>query len=349
MKIAMTGNVYPFGDGLYYGGERVIHYLIKALSDRHDIYLFSCRGTNVPEVKEYVEVPVICEEDVHAKAIREYQHRTGIEFDVYHCNYFGEGFDQALLSDYNYCELVWCNWSHVNQNVVSYSNLLQKDMKESGRPSSMIHYGIPEEYPFSLEHDDYAVWIGKIEEGKGADLAIDIALRAGMRIVIMGNPYDVNYFTQKVAPRIDNDKVIWLRGVNDVIKSKVFQRAKAFISTNTTGWTEYFGIVNIESLAHGVPVIAFSSTQHPSAIAYDEIIEEADQGFFVHYNDTEQEREQLIDYSVARIAEIDKIDRMSCRRRFEEKFTSGLMASRWEYVYEQIQGGNKFEVLEIPF
>ena len=351
--IALTGNVFPLGEGCHYGGERIIYYLIQELAKRgHEIYLFSCRGTNVPSeyIKDFVEVPVICaEEDVHFNAIREYQKRTGIEFDIYHCNAFGEGFDPRALSEYNYCELVWCNWSHVKQNIVSYSRLLQKDMAESGRPSTMIHYGIPSEYPFSPVADDYVVWFGKIEGGKGADIAIDIAQEAKMKIVLMGPPYDPNYFQTKILPRIDNDRVFWLRGVDDRMKSKVLERAKAFISTNVTGWTEYFGIVNIEALAHGVPIIAFSAVNYPSAIAYDHIIDEGIHGHFVWYDNTERQRDELVQFSAECLNKIEKIDRYECRKRFEEEWTSAKMTDRWEWLYQQIQDGKKFERLEVPF
>ena len=123
-------------------------------------------------------------------------------------------------------ELVWCAWSHSKFefpnvkpfNVVSYSNLLQEDLAHGGVPSTMIHYGLPKDlYRFNPVKDDYACWLGKLEDGKAPGIGIALATAAGIKLVVMGPPYNSGTFWNEVAPHIDNKNVFWVRGVDDAM------------------------------------------------------------------------------------------------------------------------------------
>jgi glycosyltransferase involved in cell wall biosynthesis len=359
MKIAFTGNVFPFGRRSYYGGERILGYLAEELANLgHEIYLFAPRGSVPPHgVKDFIEVDWMKDkEDVYLDAVKAYSRRRGIYFDWYQCNYFGAWDEEALTVAPYYSELVWNRWCHAGFqlkkdpfNVVSYSRLLQNLFLNIGMKTTMIHYGIPGDlYEFSNEHDNYAIWIGKIEGGKAPSLAIKLALAAGMKIIIMGPPYNTGCFWQEVAPFIDNKKVFWVRGVDDDMKGRIMRRAKVFISSNRNGWSEHAGIVNMESLACGTPILAFNRISDPSAIWTDNFIVDGEHGFFLHYTDSNNE-EEVLEKGVPLLSKIDSIDRRACRKQFETKFTSELMAKRWDYFYNYIIINGNVDTIEIPF
>jgi len=289
LAIAFTGNVFPFGPGHSYGGERELQYLSEGLTDLgHKVYLFAREGTTVEKVEDYIPVPALTNErDVHFDAVTQYSKEHGIEFDVYQCNYFGEGWSRETQNRWPYCELVWNRWQHSwfqlkepGSNVITYSKRLQGAFHEIGLDTTMIHYGLPKDlYQCVSEKEDYAVWIGKIEAGKAPHLAIELAKAAGMKIVLMGPPYNSSHFWQLVAPYIDNETVFWLRGVDDEMKAEVMSKAKVFISSNDNSWQEDFGIVNVESLAMGTPVLAFNRINQDCAVVTDKIIEHGKHGF----------------------------------------------------------------------
>lgn len=358
LKIAMTGNVFPFGEGVAYGGERILYYLSSELSKLgHEVHVFAREGCKLPPdtCASYTPVgPMRDGVDVHLDAVL----NSGIDFDIYQCNYFGNGFVQDVWNgNWGYCELTWCMWCHASFqfpgvspfNVISYSKRLQKDFADTGRPTTMIHYGIPKNlYQFEPEHDGYAVWIGKIEGGKAPELAIKIALAAGLKMVIMAPPYNTGCFWEQVAPYIDNQRVFWVRGVDDRQKERIMSKAKVFIMSNDDTWGEHFGIVNIEALAMGVPVIGFTRVSNPSSISFEPIIEDGKQGFFLEYV-TSRDKDFIIEKGKELCDRIDEIDRWSCRHRFEENFTSRLMAIRYEWLYNQIKNGARKPEWEVPF
>jgi len=270
MKIVLTGNSFPFGGGVAYGGERMIGYLAEGLINLgHEVFIFAQKGTSPPKgCADFIPVNTIGSlRDPYFPAVKEYTQKKGVSFDVYQCNYFGDRWDKDTI---NFCpayiELVWNCWCHIGWqlqerpfNTVSYSKVLQQDFVARGMDTTMIHYGLPKSlYSFEKENDGYAVWIGKIEGGKFPEAAIKLAQAAGFKIIILGPPYNTGTFWKEVAPYIDDKNVFWVRGVDDAQKQKIMSRAAVFISSNNNTWKEHFGIVNIEALAMGVPIIGFN-------------------------------------------------------------------------------------------
>jgi glycosyltransferase involved in cell wall biosynthesis len=363
MKIAMTGNVFPMGRHLAYSGERMIFYLIEQLAKMgHEVYVFAREGsdfTNVP-IKDYVPTAALDSKvDVHYEAVKKYLgEHPNLNFDVYFCGYFGDGWNpECQFAFPGYVEFPWCRWSHgtfqnINPsfNIISCSKVLQQDFFQSGVPSTLIHYGIPEDlYKFSSEHDNYAVWLGKIEGGKAPHLAIKLALSAGLKMVVMGPPYNTGCFWQQVAPYIDNKTVFWVRGVNDEQKYKIMSRAKVFISANDNTWKEHFGITNIEALAMGVPIIGFNRIDQDCAIKTDQIIEDGIHGFLLNYKDS-NDVEEILEKGWPLMKQIGQISREACREQFMKKFTAKLMGERYEWFFNKIvYEGVRIGKIDIPF
>lgn len=362
MNIALTGNVFPFGEGHAYGGERILGYLTEELIKLgHKVWLFAREGTVPPKgVEDFMPVgPLQDNIDVHYEAVLDYSIKKGIScWDIYQCNYFGNGYNTNIhFFARSVVELTWCVWCHCSpffgsnkaKNIISYSRRMQEDFTAREVPTTMIHYGIPRNlYKFEPDSEDYVVWIGKIEGGKYPKAAIELAKAAGLKIVVIGPPYNTGCFWSQVAPYIDNETVFWMRGASDQQKQKLMSKAKAFISSNDNSWREHFGIVNIEALAMGVPIIAFNRKGADCAIKTDALIKEGEQGFFLDYEDS-NDLGFIIDKGRELLGQIHHIDRRKCRERFEDMWTSELMARRYEWFYEYVLNFGPVDTVEIPF
>ncbi len=362
LNIAVTNNVFPYGKKSAYGGERIVGYLVEALVNKgHNVYAFARIGTEPCEgVKGFYPINAYeGTDDPYYHAVKNLVDTSGIELDVYHCWYFGDKFNSGAITIAKaFVETVWNRWCHrppffskeqAAPNIVSYSKVLQQDLLDSGVKSTMIHYGLPKDlYEYSPDHDDYAVWIGKIEGGKRPDLAIQLALAANMKIVLMGPPYNTTHFWQQVAPWLNNPNVYWVRGVDDRMKNKIMRKAKVFISSNDNTWKEHAGIVNMESLACGTPIIAFNRINQECAIWTDSIIEDGKHGFFLNYNDS-NDIDEILSKGLPILNRINEINRQECRKQFENRFTSELMAKRYEFLYNHIINVGDVDSLTIPF
>lgn len=162
------------------------------------------------------------------------------------------------------------------------------------------------------------VSFGRIHPDKGVDLAIEVANKAGMELIIAGIIQDQDYFDTKIKPHIDEDRVKFIGPVNPVQRDALLKEALATLHLNTI--PERFGLVMAESMAAGVPVIAADLG------SCREVIEDGKTGFLV----------KNVDEAVEAVKNIDKIERADCRRRVEENFTIDCMVAGYERVYERI-------------
>ena len=174
-----------------------------------------------------------------------------------------------------------------------------------------------------VDADAPLIFLGRIEDFKGAHIAIDVAQKTNKRLIIAGNipKGKEEYFEQKIKPFL-SDKIIYTGPVNDQQKNELLGRCSAFLMPIL--WNEPFGIVMVEAMACGTPVIGFARGSVP------EIVENGVNGFIC--ND--------LDEMVIKIKQIDKIDRASVRKIAEEKFSSEVIAKHYLDLYQSLQHKN---------
>ena len=165
---------------------------------------------------------------------------------------------------------------------------------------------------------DKLVWLGRIHPDKGTHLAIEVAKKCGMDLIIAGIIQDQEYFDNLVKPHINDSSIRFIGPVNPPQRDALFEQALTVLHLNTI--PERFGLVMAESMAAGVPVIAMDLG------SCREVIEDGKTGYLV--NDTDEAAEA--------VRKIDLIERRKCRQHVEENFTIDCMVSNYEKVYEEI-------------
>lgn len=185
--------------------------------------------------------------------------------------------------------------------------------------SATIHHGIPvERMPFGDGGGGYLVALGRIHPDKGTREAIDIALGAGLRLIIAGTIHDAEYHQRFVAPRIDGHRVGYVGNLSPRERDLLLAGARAML--HPIGFDEPFGLAVVEALAVGTPVIAFDRGSMPELIAPGRT------GYLVG--------------SVAEAIEVvgrtRSLDRRHCRAEAIERFTVDRMLDDYEKLFATI-------------
>ncbi|MDR3498126.1 MAG: glycosyltransferase family 4 protein [Parvibaculum sp.] len=185
-----------------------------------------------------------------------------------------------------------------------------------------VYHGLPNDLLAEGPGDSgYLAFLGRICPDKGPLEAIEIARRAGSRLKMAAkvDPADQKYFDEVVKPVLDRSPHVEFIGeIDDARKPEFLGKAKALLFPIC--WPEPFGLVMIESMACGTPVIAFNCGSVP------EIMEDGLTGFVVE--DVEQ--------AVAACGRLDRLSRAAIRSRFEERFSVAGMARQYVKIYEDL-------------
>lgn len=172
-------------------------------------------------------------------------------------------------------------------------------------------------YPLQKVAGDSLVFLGRIHPDKGVHLAIEVARRSGLPLLIAGIIQDPAYFHEEVEPHLGNT-ICYIGPVDVAGKNALFARALALLHLNTI--PERFGLVLAEANAAGVPVVAMDLG------SCREVIEDGRTGFLV--NDVSEAAQRLRDLS--------EIDRSVCRQRVQRCFSIQAMVESYECVYQTI-------------
>ncbi|HUN80734.1 MAG TPA: glycosyltransferase family 4 protein [Phycisphaerae bacterium] len=186
---------------------------------------------------------------------------------------------------------------------------------------STVYHGLPTDlFRFQEEPENYLAFLGRLSPEKRVDRAIEIAGRAGMKLRIAAkiDAADRSYFESEVAPLMRLPHVEYLGEINEKEKGPLLGGAQALLFP--IDWPEPFGLVMIESMACGTPVIAFRGG------SVDEVMDEGVTGFIV----------ESVDEAVKAVERIPEISRRRCRDVFESRFSAERMARDYLAVYENM-------------
>jgi glycosyltransferase involved in cell wall biosynthesis len=322
---------------LYGGTERVVAWLIDELVELgHDVTLFASgdsvtRAKLVPAWPRALRLGRPATDPMAAQAaLLEAVARHAGEFDVIHAH-----IDWVHLPLLSRLGVPFVTTSHGRLDLPGFPSLVRSfpaapfvsisDNQRVPLPGAnwlgTVYHGLPvNALRPSFEPGAYLAFLGRLTPAKGPDVAIQIARAVGMplRIAAKVPRAEGRYFKEKLQPQIDGDRVKIIGEVDDGAKQEFLADAAALLFP--IDWPEPFGLVMIEAMACGTPVIAFRSGSVP------EIVEDGLTGFVV------EGEEQALE-AIRRLGELD---RRKIRARFEQRFTAKRMAEDYLQHYEKL-------------
>ena len=190
--------------------------------------------------------------------------------------------------------------------------------------AATIYHGLPRELlPYRESPSrDYLAFVGRICPEKRVDRAIEIAKRAGMKLRIAAkiDKTDEAYFASEIQPLLDDPLIEFVGEINDAQKPEFFGNAMGLLFP--IDWPEPFGLVMIEAMSCGTPVMAYDRGSVP------EVIDNGVTGFVV---DGEDE-------AVVAVNRLTMLNRLMVRKRFEERFSVERMVDEYEGLYQAALG-----------
>lgn len=341
MKIAQLSSLIERVPPKGYGGaERVVHYLTEELVRRgHSVTLFATADSKT-KAKLVPSAPHPLREmhtaDAAAFTILNIAkaYKNAKDFDIIHNHLDYFALPVAYLSPTPTITTLHgpITLEHGNiyeeykdSNFVSISNAQRKG-KNNLNWLGTVYNGIPlEEIPFSENHKDYLLIVGRISLEKGTHIAMEIAMTLDKELIIAAklDKADNDYFNQYVAPLLYSNKIRWVGEVDDKERNKLMSQALCMLHPIT--WAEPFGLTIIEAMATGCPVIAFNKGSIP------EIIADEKTGFIV-----EKEKDMI-----KVISKVNSISRRRCRQHVEKNFNLKRMVDGYEKLYYEIVNDQK--------
>jgi len=339
MRIAQVAPLYEAVPPRLYGGtERVVARLCDALVEAgHDTVLFSTAEARTKARLVVVRDqamrldPTTLKSDLAAHMTMLWEvRRRAHEFDVLHFHvdmvhfpFFEDIAGRTVTTLHGRLDLkdldgVYARWS--DYPLVSISNDQRRYMPRANWAGT-VHHGLdPKMFRFRPKSDGYLAFLGRISPEKRPDRAIAIARRLGRRLKIAAkvDNVDRDYFRKTIEPLLDDPLIEFVGEISDAQKSDFLGGADALLFT--IDWPEPFGLVMIEAMACGTPVIAWRCGSTP------EVVDDGVTGFIV-------QSETEADDAVERVA---RLDRAQIRRRFEARFSSRAMADGYLKLYHRL-------------
>lgn len=203
-------------------------------------------------------------------------------------------------------------------DVVSYVSISDADRSPLLTYDATIHHGIDlRRFTFRPEVGSYLLFLGRIHPHKGTHLAIEVARRAGVPLVIAGIVQDDKYFRERIAPELGVD-VTYVGAVGPAERDELLGGALALL--HLISFAEPFGLSVVEALATGTPVVAFPLGSLPELVQHDRT------GFLV----------ADVDGAVSAVGRVDALRRADCRADVELRFTSERMVRDYEALFSDV-------------
>jgi glycosyltransferase involved in cell wall biosynthesis len=352
MKIAIVGPPYiPIPPPRYGGTELVIHNLTLGLTRLgHEVFLFGVRGSAAPATKfiPYIEsqqADFSLDSHLNVKNITA---ELSAKFAYSMGAYLGAEIihDHTLSNNFIDKPAVYTLHGPATEGAVDMcvklsGNPVNGFVSISGRQPEMfltlskninfagtVHNSVDiQKIGWDENKEDFLLFVGRINWEKGPDLAIRVAAKAKKPLVMvvkMSEQFEKDFFSQEIQPLLDEfPKGLTFKLYEEPphdFKFQLYRKAKCTLFTSQ--WEEPFGLVMIESMACGTPVVALRRGAAP------EVIADGKTGFLV---DSEQEM-------VEAVKNIDKIDPAVCRKHVERNFSVEKMAENYIKVYGKVIG-----------
>ena len=341
MKILQVAPLWERVPPPGYGGtEAVVSVLTDALVRAgHDVTLWASGDSlTLAELRSVYPRGLRTAENVKDGTLYDWVHAAAAiggatEFDIIH-NHVGESV-MALAGLVNVPMLTTMHnpitpdtriiWEHYTGyfNTVSRAQFSTVPPLERPKYAGAVYNAIDvASFPFCQQKDDYLLCLSRVHPDKGIHLAIEVARRAGRKLLIAGKCDSVNgeYYEVAVKPHVDGRNVVFLGEADRRTKRELYARAACVLMPIC--WEEPFGLVMIEAMACGTPVIAFARGAAP------ELIVDGKTGFLVHD----------VDSMLEALGKIDTIEPNYCRQHVEANFDVPVMVEGYLRLYREIVG-----------
>lgn len=325
---------------LYGGTERVVSWLVEELVHQgQDVTLFASGDSRssaklVPAVPEALRLAGIRDHTASTLVMLDEVRRRAHEFDIIHFHVdllqfplFKDLLPKCVTTLHGRVDLpdfhpIFCTFPEMP--LVSISD----DQRRTLPPVnwlSTIHHGLPERlYRFGKGEGGYLAFLGRISPEKRPDRAIEIAKRSGipLKIAAKVDSADRDYFACTIRPLLDHPLIDFIGEIDDARKGDFLSGASALLFP--IDWPEPFGLVMIEAMACGTPVIAWGEGSVP------EVIDHGLSGMIV----------SSLDEAVEAVARVDRLSRVAVRDCFETRFTCSRMAADYIETFAKMLDGS---------
>ena len=343
MRIAQVAPLYESVPPKYYGGtERVVSYLTEELVRQgHEVTLFASgdsvtKARLVPACRRSLRLDERCVDQMtHHLVMLEDVFARATEFDIvhFHVDYMHFPLSRrdpithvtTLHGRLDIPDLVPLYQEFREMPVISISNGQRQPLPWANWQATVYH-GLPaDRYRFRAEPGSYLAFLGRISPEKRVDRAIEIAKQVGMPLKIAAkiDRVDKDYFDLVIAPLLRNSLVEFVGEIGEREKDEFLGNAYALLFP--IDWPEPFGLVMIEAMACGTPVVAYRGG------AVLELVEHGHNGFVV---------ERLED-AVEAVRHVAQLSRKRCRDVFEQRFTARRMAHDYVQQFERLTASNQ--------
>lgn len=354
LRIAQVGSLYEnIPPPLYGGTERIISSLTEGLVENgHDVTLFA-----TAKAQTKAKLVAVCPEPLYRIGIGKSNimypllnfsevFKLESEFDIIHfhlsissdyISLLGAGFlSEKCIFTIHFASPALKGYPDRMLVLDRYKNLSFVSISDSARRGyeylnwlATVYNGIElDQFTFKEKPGNYLAWIGKFNPDKGPKEAILAAKKAGCKLKLAGtidteDTVDRAYYEQEIKPLIDGNQIEYVGEKGGKEKDDFIGNAYGLL--NPVQWEEPFGLVAVEAMAAGTPVIAFKR----GALA--ETVKDNITGFLVNN----------IDEMADKIQQLPKIQRTACRNWVEKNFSAAIMVKNYEKVYDKLLNNRK--------
>ena len=348
MRIAQVAPLFESVPPKYYGGtERVVSYLTEELVlQGHEVTLFASgdsvtKAHLVAACRRSLRLDKHCVDQIaHQMLMLEQVFQRADEFAVihFHVDYLHFPLSRrqpiihvtTLHGRLDIPNLVPLYHEFRDMPVISISNEQRKPLAWANWQATVYHAVPADMYRFRAERGSYLAFLGRISPEKRADHAIEIAKQVGipLKIAAKVDRVDSDYFEGVVEPLLRDPLIEFVGEIGDGEKEEFLGNAYALLFP--IDWPEPFGLVMIEAMACGTPVIAYRGG------AVSEVMEQGHTGFVV----------KGLEDAAQAVRRMRELSRKRCREIFEQRFTATRMADDYMQVYERLISSGQNELME---